>query len=188
MRRAEAIELLAAGRNGALVVAIMQSEALWHDAGQADDAYLDVAGCMGAAASIGLGLALAQPARKVLVLDGDGSLLMQLASLVTAADSAPANFYHFVFANGVHQSTGNQPLPAQGRFDFCRLALAAGYRLAVSFDSQQEMASRLGEVLDSPGPALIRLEIDVEDNAVRWPKSSMAEQIQRMRAVLAADG
>lgn len=187
MRRAEAIELLAAARDGALVVGAMQSQAVWHDAGQADDSYVDVVGCMGGASSVGLGLALAQPDRKVLVLDGDGSLLMQLGSLVTAAAAGPSNLYHFVFANGVHQSTGNQPLPGQGKFDFLALALAAGYRLAISFDTRQEMERQLRGVLDSAGPVLIRLAIDLEDDAVRWPKTSMADQIQRMRSALATN-
>jgi thiamine pyrophosphate-dependent acetolactate synthase large subunit-like protein len=186
MQRKEAIEALAEARNGALAVAIMQSEAPWHDAGQADEFYLDITGCMGAASSVGLGLALAQPDRKVMVLDGDGSLLMQLGSLVTIADSRPENLYHFVFANGVHQSTGNQRLPAQGTFDFCKLALAAGYRQAASFDTPEEIDRGLPAVLAAPGPALIRLTIDVEENAVRWPGSSMADEVQRMRSALAA--
>jgi sulfopyruvate decarboxylase subunit beta len=184
VQRKDAIEALARMRNGALSVAIMQSEAPWHDAGQADDFYLDVTGCMGAASSVGLGLALAQPDRKVMILDGDGSLLMQLGSLITIADSAPKNLYHFIFANGVHQSTGNQRLPGQGTFDFCKLALGAGYRQAVSFDTPKEIDAGLPAVMAEPGPALIRLMIDVEENAVRWPSSSMADEVQRMRAAL----
>jgi thiamine pyrophosphate-dependent acetolactate synthase large subunit-like protein len=186
MQRKRAIEALAAVRGNALCVAIMQSEAPWHDAGQADERYLDVAGCMGGAAAVGLGLALAQPSHKVLVLDGDGSLLMQLGSLVTIADSQPANFFHVVFANGVHQSTGNQRLPAQGTFDFCQLALAAGYRRAVSLDSDTDLEQQLSALLAEEGPTLIRLAIDVEQNAVRWPQGSMAEQVQQMRTALQA--
>jgi sulfopyruvate decarboxylase subunit beta len=186
MLRKDAIESLAKARNGALAVAIMQSEAPWHDAGQADDRYLDVTGCMGAASSIGLGLALAQPDHKVIVLDGDGSLLMQLGSLVTVADSAPANLYHVVFANGVHQSTGNQRLPAQGKFDWCQLALSAGYRKAVSLETPADMDRELPGILNSEGPVLIRLAIEVEEDAVRWPGSKMADEVQRVRAALAA--
>ena len=60
---------------------------------------------MGSASSIGLGIALAQPNKKVIVMDGDGSLLMQLGSLVTIAGAAPENLYHFVFENGVYATS-----------------------------------------------------------------------------------
>ena len=83
MERQEAIEILAEGRRGAISVPTMQSVFPWHEAGQGDILNVDASQCMGSAATIGLGLALAQPKRKVMVLDGDGSLLMQLGSLVT---------------------------------------------------------------------------------------------------------
>jgi sulfopyruvate decarboxylase subunit beta len=184
--RAEAIQALADGRQGALSVAIMQSCAPWHDAGQADDLHVDAQGCMGSASSIGLGLAIAQPERKVLVLDGDGSLLMQLGSLISAAAAAPANFYHFVFDNGVHQSSGNQPVPAAGRFDFCQLALASGYAATHSFADAAAFRDALAAILASRGPVLIRLEIAREDTPARWPKAKMADQVQAMKSALSA--
>ena len=106
MERQEAIDILAEGRNGAISVATMQSVFPWQEAGQSDTLHVDAAQCMGSAASLGLGLALAAPDRKVMVLDGDGSLLMQLGSLVTIVAAGTSNLYHFVFANGFHQSTG----------------------------------------------------------------------------------
>src|SRR5204863_9068717 len=123
----------------------------WHDAGQADELHVDAQGCMGSASSIGLGLALAQPGRKVLVLDGDGSLLMQLGSLVTIAAAAPANLYHFVFDNGAHQSSGNQPVPGLGKFDWCRLALASGYAAAHDVASAAELRKALPDILQAAG-------------------------------------
>ena len=83
---------------------------------------------MGSASSIALGIALAQPSRKVIVMDGDGSLLMQLGSLVTIAGAAPENLYHFVFENGVYATSGGQPLPAEGRLDFEMMARGAASR------------------------------------------------------------
>jgi len=109
MERQEAIDILAEGRGGAISGPTMQSVFPWHEAGQGDILNVDASQCMGSAATIGLGLALAQPSRKVMVLDGDGSLLMQLGSLVTVVASGVNNLYHFVFANGLNQSTGNQP-------------------------------------------------------------------------------
>src|SRR3982751_2889636 len=127
MRRQEAITTLAAARNGALSVATMQTVLAWHEAGQAAENHVDNMGCMGTASALGLGLALARPDRKVMVLDGDGSLLMQLGSLVTIAGAAPANYYHFVFDNGLYETSGSQPLPAEGKFDLHEMARAAGY-------------------------------------------------------------
>ena len=95
-------------------VVTMQSVYPWHQAGQGETFHVDASQCMGSASSIGLGLAVARPDKKVMVLDGDGSLLMQLGSLVTIAGQSPANLYHFVFANGLHQSTG-KPVPASDR-------------------------------------------------------------------------
>ena len=184
MQRSEAIAALAEARNGALSVAIMQACAPWHDAGQADELHVDAQGCMGSASSIGLGLALAQPGRKVLVLDGDGSLLMQLGSLVTIAAAAPANLYHFVFDNGAHQSSGNQPVPAAGKFDWCQLALAAGYAGADSFEEAAELREALPRLLASRGPALIRLWIAREDTPPRWPTAKMAGQVQALKQAL----
>ena len=184
MERSEAIAALAEARQGALTVAIMQSGAPWHDAGQANVFHLDAQGCMGSASSIGLGLALAQPSRKVLVLDSDGSLLMQLGSFVSVAGAAPANFYHFVFDNGLHQSSGNQPVPAAGKFDFCQLALASGYASAHSFSEYPALRAALPGMLEQAGPVLIRLEIAREDTPARWPKAKMGDQVQAMKAAL----
>ena len=78
MERQEAIDILAEGRGDAISVPTMQSVFPWHEAGQGDVLNVDASQCMGSASTLGLGLALARPDRKVMVLDGDGSLLMQL--------------------------------------------------------------------------------------------------------------
>ena len=116
-------------------------------------------GCMGKASSIGLGLALARPERKVLVLDGDGSLLMNLGSLVTISDKAPRNLYHFVFENGVYAVTGGQPVPGEGKASFQGMAREAGYAAAYEFDDTEELATNIDSVLEQKGPVLIGLKI-----------------------------
>src|SRR3546814_18418124 len=129
MKREHAIETLARHRDGCISVATMQAAAPWKDAGQASQDHLDASGCMGSASSLGLGLALGRPDRKVIVLDGDGSLLMQLGSLVTIASLGARNLYHFVFCNGTYESSGKQPIPGLELTDFCALARAAGCSL-----------------------------------------------------------
>jgi thiamine pyrophosphate-dependent acetolactate synthase large subunit-like protein len=82
---------------------------------------------MGLASSHGLGLAIACPERRVIVLDGDGSLLMNLGSLVTIAQIAPRNLTHLVFQNGTYEANGGHPIPNQ-QVDFAMHARAAGIR------------------------------------------------------------
>ncbi|MCH8199655.1 MAG: thiamine pyrophosphate-binding protein [Chloroflexi bacterium] len=187
MERQEAIDILAEGRGDAISVATMQSVFPWQEAGQSENLHVDASQCMGSASSIALGLALARPDRKVMVLDGDGSLLMQLGSLVTIAGAAPANLYHFVFANGLHQSTGNQPLPAQGVFDWCAMASAAGYRKAVRIEQAEDLIEQLPGVWETPGPVLVELVIAREETEPRWAGVPMAGQVVALKASLAAD-
>ena len=186
MERNEAIEILAEGRGDAVSVVTMQSVYPWHQAGQGEIFHVDASQCMGSASSIGLGLAVARPDKKVMVLDGDGSLLMQLGSLVTIAGQSPANLYHFVFANGLHQSTGNQPLPATGRFDWVALAKGAGYADALRVDAAEDLLERLPEIFAMTGPVLIELTIEREDREPLWAGVPMAKQTALLKEQLAA--
>ena len=131
-------------------------------------------GCMGKASSIGLGLALARPERKVLVLDGDGSLLMNLGSLVTIGNSAPENLYHFVFENGVYAVTGGQPVPGEGKTSFQGMAREAGYAAAYEFDDTEDLATNIDSVLGQKGPVLIGLKIvpEIENTPVQFRQRS----------------
>src|SRR4030081_3914165 len=158
MRRGDAIAALVAQRGGAITITTEQAIGAWRaavaqPANQIPD-HLDIVGCMGSASTIGLGIALAQPERKVIVVDGDGSLLMQLGSLVTIAGAGPANFYHFVFENGVYETSGSQPLPAEGRFDLHEMARAAGYAHAAQFDDAGAFASAPPRFVNPHGAVL----------------------------------
>ena len=109
---------------------------------------LPISGAMGKASNVGLGIALAQPSRKVMVLDGDGSLLMNLGALVTTSTKAPKNFYHFLFNNGVYAVTGGQPIPgSDGVTDWEQVASGAGYAAVFSFDNLEDFTTGISEVL-----------------------------------------
>lgn len=187
MTRKEAVSVLAEARYGAVSVAAMQAIMAWHAAGQGATDHVDALGCMGSASSLGLGIALARPERKVMVLDGDGCLLMQLGTLVTIAAQAPQNFYHFIFENGRYETSGNQILPGFGRFDLRRMALAAGYREAWSIEDAREFKATLPQILGSAGPALIRLNIAPDEPVTPWPSVTMSEQIQTLRTRLSVE-
>jgi sulfopyruvate decarboxylase subunit beta len=167
MQRRVAIAALVAASADAITVVTEQAIGAWRaavdePANQIPD-HLDIVGCMGSASTIGLGIALAQPQRKVIVVDGDGSLLMQLGSLITIAGAAPANFFHFVFENGVYETSGCQPLPAEGRFDLTRMAAAAGYAEAVQFDAGAAFTKALPGLLRERGPVFVAVRTEPED-------------------------
>ena len=129
-----------------------------------------ISGGMGKASSVGLGLALAQPQRKIMVLDGDGSLLMNLGTMVTLSSKAPKNLYHFLFDNGVYAVTGGQPVPGSGRADWEEMAKAAGYAATFSFENLEDFATGIQNVLASQGPVFVHLSIkpEIENTAVQF--------------------
>ena len=131
---------------------------------------LPLSGAMGKAANLGLGLALAQPDRKVFVLDGDGSLLMNLGSMVTNANKAPTNFYHFLFNNGVYAVTGGQPIPGSEVSDWEGMAQAAGYAAVFSYDNLEDFTNGIDEVLSATGPVFIHLAVEpqIENTPVQF--------------------
>jgi phosphonopyruvate decarboxylase len=116
-------------------------------------------GAMGLASSHALGLALGRPDRRVIVLDGDGSLLMNLGSLVTIAEAAPKNLIHFVCENGTYEANGGHPIPNRGRVDFAGFARAAGYRSVHAFADLQNFEQQAGAVLAEPGPVFVDLKV-----------------------------
>jgi thiamine pyrophosphate-dependent acetolactate synthase large subunit-like protein len=190
MRRKDAIDSLVAESSGAITVTTEQAIGAWRAAvpqppNEIPD-HLDIVGCMGSASTIALGIALAQPHRRVLIIDGDGSLLMQLGSLVTIAGAAPSNFYHFVFENGVYETSGSQPLPGEGRFDLTEMARAAGYAHSLRFEDAGEFTAQLPSVLQRRGPVFISVRTEPEDGfLVRSSAGTkLDQQMHNLRARL----
>ena len=151
-----ALDVLARHWVDQVVVGTMTANGLWAERAPGD-LNLACIGFMGGASALGLGVALAQPEREVWVIDGDGSLMMQLGSLGTIAGAEAENFVHFVVHNGVYETSGAQPLPSQERVDFAAMAAGAGYRATASFSEAEELDAALDDLLASPGPILIEL-------------------------------
>jgi phosphonopyruvate decarboxylase len=159
MQRDDVLRAIAEQREDAIVVATMTTLVPFRGFSPSE-LNIGCVGFMGGASGLGLGLALAQPERKVLVLDGDGSLLMQLGSLATISGAAPANFVHFLFHNGVYETSGAQAIPAEGRIDFAGMAHAAGYRNTHRFDDLEDLRTSLDAVLEEEGPVFVELKVD----------------------------
>jgi len=188
MQRKDPTEALAALRGDAITITTEQCIKAWREVvpGALDDpTHIDIVGAMGSASSIALGIALAQPGRKVIVMDGDGSLLMQLGSLVTIAGAAPENLYHFVFENGVYATSGGQPLPAEGRIDFEMIARGAGFAHAARFDDASAFKAALPDLLNRRGPVFVTLQIDPEVGVPSGTRSAlMGDQMRAVRKQL----
>ncbi len=115
-------------------------------------------GSMGCAAGFGLGVSRGQAGRRVVVIDGDGSLLMKLGSLATIGHVAPLNLHHLVLDNGAHDSTGGQPT-ASPTVDLATVALACGYRYAETVEDGEQLVEALERHLRMAGPTLLRMLI-----------------------------
>ncbi len=155
MKPEDALRAIAAERGNAICVPTMTTAPAWRTIAP-DDLSVTCVGFMGGASALGLGIALGVPDRRVIVLDGDGSLLMQLGSLAMIAGAAPRNLVHMVFNNGIYQTSGCQEMPCPS-LDFVMMARGAGYRNGCAFSDLLEFTQRLPGLLSEDGPLLVEL-------------------------------
>ena len=145
---------------------------------------------MGGHSGFGLGLALAQPDKRVVLFDSEGDILMSLGQLPTIAEQAPANFYHFVLDNEVYATTGGQPVPNAKHVDYAAIARASGYPRAASFSEIDEFTRELPSILAGQGPVFVTLKVwpEVENTPigqrVRWRKRSADKVVSDLRTAL----
>jgi thiamine pyrophosphate-dependent acetolactate synthase large subunit-like protein len=117
-------------------------------------------GSMGLAFPIALGVALAQPDRRVFALEGDGSLLMQLGALSTIATLKPKNLIMIVMDNGIYQITGAQPTPAASVADIVGIATASGLANSAWAADEEDFDRLVDEAMAASEPSLIAVRID----------------------------
>ena len=185
MKPEDVLRVIAAERGDAICVPTMTTSPAWRTIAP-DDLSVGCVGFMGGASSLGLGLALARPDRRVLVLDGDGSLLMQLGSLATMAGAAPRNLVHFLFKNGVYHTSGAQEIPGGLAVDFVMMAKGAGYRTTAVVRDLDDFKRRLPELLDAEGPVFVELHTGLAEQTpmtVR-ERTPLHQQLHDARAKL----
>ena len=122
-------------------------------------------GSMGLAFPIALGAALAQPARRIFAIEGDGSLLMQLGCLTTIAALAPKNLTMIVMDNGMYQITGAQPTPAAAVSDIVAIAAGCGLSQSTWAADEDDFERLIDDALVSGGPTFIAVRIDDKPGA-----------------------
>jgi sulfopyruvate decarboxylase subunit beta len=184
MNHQEALEVLAAHRGERIVITTMGSVGIWPRLSDTPLDFSYIPSAMGQGPDLGLGLALAQPERGVLVVSGDGSMLMNLGSLVTIANN-PANLFVVIIDNGLYEVTGGQPTAGAGSTDFAGLARAAGVRRVYAFDSLASWRQGAAEALAGTGPAVICLKVEGRlGEQTPAPPHSMSDQITRLQRAL----
>ena len=186
--------LHSARQDSDIVVTTMGAAREWMILGPRDTDLVFVPSSMGQATSVGLGLALAQPKRRVIVVNGDGSMLMNLGSLVTITAAAPANLVVILADNGVYEVTGSQPTPgaSAGRangasVDFAAMAGACGFESVYQFATSAEWTRAIEGVLGAPGPTFVWLDV-ASVPGTPGPRSPgpAAERAKSFKAAVAA--
>jgi sulfopyruvate decarboxylase subunit beta len=194
MTKDQALAPLAACRTDEIVVTTMGMVRPWAAHSSHDFDFASADSAMGHAADLAVGIALAQPTRKVICLNGDGSMLMTLGTLVTAVDNGARNLLLFVIQNDSYEITGNQRTPGAGRVDFAAMARAAGFPRAQTFDDPATYAAALPELLSGDGPVLVTLRVEPghesplgregKETAV-YLRRSAPDEVRRFRALFA---
>jgi thiamine pyrophosphate-dependent acetolactate synthase large subunit-like protein len=140
-------------------------------------------GSMGLAIPIALGVAIAQPQRHVLAMEGDGSLLMQLGCLATVAMRAPKNLTMIVWDNGIYQITGGQPTASASSADLVAIARGAGIANAAWAADEDDFDRLVAAALNNGGPSLIAARIDDKPAVATTDRDPVQIRARFMRGI-----
>jgi len=180
----EAARAISFHRQDAVVVSTSSALRDWNQVSERRDLDIDLTDCMDRAPGVGLGLSLAQPERKVLVLDCDATLRTDLGSLATIGESRPENLVHFVFDDATHVSTQGIPLDGLDNINFASMAQGAGYTRTFQFDNPEELFIGMEEVMRETGPVFVVVKVIHDQDLAPFPDRSMAEGWSQVRETL----
>ena len=183
---AEAARAVNYHRGEALVVSTSAALREWSQVSERRELDLDLMDCMDRAPAVGLGLALAQPSGRVLVLDCDSTLRTNLGGLATIGESQPDNLVHFVFDDASRSSTEGLPIKELDHLDLVRMAESSGYSHTYHFDRLEELLIGLEEAMQKQGPVFILVSVYQEGEAPAFPGRTMAEGWAELRERLTA--
>jgi sulfopyruvate decarboxylase subunit beta len=146
-------------RDEDIVITTMSPARDWMTLPQHSRDLVLVPSAMSHGTSIGLGLALAQPKRRVIVCNGDGSMLMNLGSLVSIVAAGTPNLVVLVFENGTYEVTGSQHVPGADVVDYAGIARSTGFESVFEFSDLGEWQREVGAVLRVDGPTFAVLHV-----------------------------
>ena len=145
-------------------------------------------GAMGGAAMIGLGLALAQPERRVAVVTGDGEMLMGMGALATIGVQKPANLAVIVFDNGTYAETGGQPSHTRAGVDLVAVARGCGFSICLDLRDEPGLAGLAARLTAFAGPLFARVAISADEPPRVLPERDGVAIKRRFRAALGLEG
>ena len=142
-------------------------------------------GAMGQCSSVGLGIALARPDARVICLDGDGSLLMNLGSLCTIATLAPKNYALVIWDNEVHMTTGGQPTATAFRSSLAAIARGAGIEKALEPKNEDELGRAYNRILTEDGPFVVNVKVEKGPAEGKLDRDVVGHKLGFMKALAA---
>jgi len=180
MIRKEAVKIIAnhIGKNPIISANGFMSRDLFEVNDKESNFYM--IGSMGLASSIGLGIALKNPTKKVFVFDGDGNILMNLGSLVTIGSLKPKNLIHVVFDNNSHESTGGQPTNSS-QINLEKIAKVVNYNIFV-VQSKTKLMSVLKNIKKLQGPIFLLVKISPSkerSKRVSWDPKTIRDRVMK---------
>jgi sulfopyruvate decarboxylase subunit beta len=178
------LEKLALRRRDEIVVTTMSVASPWARLSDGPLDFAMVESSMGQAAPFALGLALAQPQRRVLLLNGDGSTLMCLGALVTIAQDPPDNLTIVITENRTYEVVGNYPIPGAERVNFETLAIGAGFAHVYTVDNDMDFDAVLPQHFDGKRTPIFIWKIKSAVEPVPMPKLYIRERARRLRLAL----
>ena len=173
-------------RKDAIVVSTSATLRDWTSVSDRRDLDIDLTDCMDKAPAVGLGLSLARPDRKVLVLDCDATLRTDLSGLATVGESEPENLVHFVFEDITFSSTEGVPIRGMDNINFEAMAQGAGYAATYQFNDLEELLIGLEKIMVQPGPIFVLVKVYRDANIPPLPERSMAEGWATVRDTLSS--
>lgn len=188
----EAARILAGERGDSVVVPHPANERYWNAASGSPERDMPPPQADGEEAAFALGIAMAQPESRVIVLDVDEALLSNLGALVTISDAAPQNLVHVLFQSGIRSGAAGLPLPGGMQTDFATIARGAGYKNAYQFEDLEELANEAARILTEPGPTMLVVKVDPfargEDLISPPLRHDMTEEVRGYRERLTRNG
>ena len=175
---------LAARRKNEIIITCMGTAKPWEKLSDTALDFASVDSAMGHAADLGLGIAIAQPHRRVIVLNGDGSMLMSLGTLVTIAQRPCQNYVMVIIENGTYEVTGNQVVPGSGFVDFETMARGAGIEQVYTVEDEAEFEERLPLIFQGKGPSIFIWKVERGEEPVPTFRESLADRVRRLRHAL----